>query len=282
MLHLPAQATEARYAATVTWETFANGAYEVATIQKEVHLFVQPNGQGYALDFRTSGPALTKPEDLEPLENMALRLSALYEWVSVQAAPTGEVGALLNHEALLQTWTRLSQEVQAATPEEDQVTSTMLQFLTAQVQSPASFLRSLQHDYLYQTLLPAVYEQPLSSTGKSPRTRQFSNFFDKTSLWFLEQLVLLPTSTTEHLLLRLSGNLDAQKTDLTAVHEHIAQDLHLATGTEAAALPAPHFHYEATYRFELTTGLPASIELILYARAGQLYSKAYTLTISRV
>jgi hypothetical protein len=35
------------------------------------------------------------------------------------------------------------------------------------------------------------------------------------------------------------------------------------------------------YVMETRTGLPTSIDLSVYARAGQLYNKEYTLTISR-
>ena len=269
------------YEATLSWETYANGTYQLSTIRKEVALRVQSNAAGYVLDFQiTSPPTLTRAEDLEPLEKIALHLAALYGRVVVQADATGEVTGLLNHEALLQTWDRLSQEMRAATLPDNQVLETMLGFLAQQLQSPAGFLQSLQHDYLYQTLLPNVYNQPLS--GAAPRWRQFSNFFDKVSLWFAEQAEALPTEPPT---LRLHGSLDAQRTDVAQVTALISNQLHLAPAPVAmpplpAVIPAPHFQYEAMYTLAPATNLPAHVELTVYARAGELYNKQYTLTLT--
>ena len=278
-LRLPPREATADYAAILEWELFARGEYQLSTIGKAVSLHVQPQEQGgYAVDFRLGTPTLARPEDQEPLQELALRLAALYAWVAVHASTTGEVTALRNHEAIQLAWAQLSQQVQATMAEGDQVTSSILAHLGQQVQSPASFLQSLSYDYLYQALLPNLYHQPLAGPAAQMRSRQFASFFDNTTLWFSERTTLLPEAPAGQVRLRLEGALDTQKTDVAAVRGHIAQALGLAP----EALPAPHFHYEATYTFALATGLPTSVELSVYARAGQLYNKEYTLTISRL
>lgn len=269
----------ARYAATLSWESYVNGDYQLITIEKEVALRVQPGGAGLAVAFETSLPTLVTPTDPEPL-------AALYARVLVQAAPTGEITALLNHPELVHTGTQVLLEMRAAAHEGDQITPALLSFAERQLQSPASVLASLQHDYLYQTLLPDFYLYPLGDVAAPPRQRWFTNFFDKVALCFSEQLEVLPSTTSEHLLLRLHGTLDTQQTNLTAVREAITKALQLALPPsetlDATALPAPHFHYEATYTIEQNTGLPLRSELTLYARAGQVYNKQYSLSINRL
>ena len=94
------------YAAATSWENYANGDYQQSVVQKEISLLAQANLGGYALTFETRNPAIREPKDAEALEEMALRLAGLYARVVVQAAPTGEVQALLNHEELLRNYTR--------------------------------------------------------------------------------------------------------------------------------------------------------------------------------
>ena len=276
----------ARYAATLSWESYVNGDYQLTTIEKEVALRVQPGGTGLAVAFETSPPTLVTPIDPEPLAALALRLAALYARVLVQAAPTGKITALLNHPELVHTGTQVLLEMRAAAHEDDQLTPALLSFAERQLQSPTSVLASLQHDYLYQTLLPNFYLYPLGDAAALPRQRWFTNFFDKVALCFSEQVEVLPSATSQHLLLRLHGTLDTQQTNLTVVCEAITKALQLpqppGETSNANVLPAPHFHYEATYTIELATGLPLCGELTLYARAGQVYNKQYALNINRL
>lgn len=286
VLHLRPQPEAAVYEARITWEAYANGEYQRTTISKEITLRVAATAAGFAFAMHTSPPTLTKPEDLEPLENMALRLASLYEHVEVQAAPTGEVTGLLNYEALRQTWTQLAQSLRAATVAHEEVSEAILGFLDRQLQNPAQVLASLRHDYLYQVLLPGCYEQPLGEPTALPQLRQFANFFDKTSLWFTETTTVQAAAEPGHFVLRRHGPLDAQRTDVAAVVRLIDQALCLAsppvgTAPLPAILPAPHFHYEATYVLEAATGLLQRAALSLYARAGLLFNKEYTLTLTR-
>jgi len=55
-----------------------------------------------------------------------------------------------------------------------------------------------------------------------------------------------------------------------------------ALGLPAAAEPAPHFGYEATYVVEQATGSLGELTLTVYARLAQLYNKQYTLTVQRL
>ena len=53
-----------------------------------------------------------------------------------------------------------------------------------------------------------------------------------------------------------------------------------ARGPGPADLPAPHFGYEARYKLCPHTGRPVSVWLNVFARAGGLYNKEYTLTLT--
>lgn len=272
------------YRAAITWETYANGDYQFSTIQKDVALRAQPQEAGYALDFYSGAPQLKKSGDLGALDALALRLAALYEHVAVQATAAGDFVALLNHRALLQTWDRLAQAIEAETHETDVLTINILIAISKQLFRPADFLQALQYDYLYPALLPLRYYPPAGAAR--PVLRQFANFFDKTALWFSEQAVVEPTDNPEQLTLALRGTLDAQQTDVPAVQQLIATALRQAVppaGTAAlpAQLPAPHFCYEATYLLAAATGLPLHLDLRVYARVGELFNKEYTLTITR-
>jgi hypothetical protein len=286
-LHLPRHPVVAAYEATVVWEAYANGDYQCSTIQKHVVVQAQPlAGQGHEISFRTQPPVLTKPQDLQPLEQIAVRLAALYERVVVQAAPTGAFVALLNHKELQQTWAGFEQELRDSTTDDDQVTKTLLAFVRGQLQTPEQFLQSLQHDYLYQALLPTIYQQGGASAAPLVKKRVFSNFFDKTPLVFSEEITVQPAEQPEQLMLAIRGTIDKQSTPMPAVAALISKALQLApapSGAPAlpAVLPEPHFGYEATYVLDQPTGLPGSVELTVYARAGELFNKQYSLTIAR-
>lgn len=287
VLPLALRPAAAVYQATAVWEAYANGDYHRSTIRKQVVLQVRAAGRpGYELDFRTNPPVLTTAQDLQPLEQVAVRLAALYERLVVQAAPSGEFVALLNHEALLHTWAGMAQALRAATTDDDDVTNTLLAFMDAQLQHPDRVLLSLQHDYLYQTLLPNFYNQPLASRDAPARSRRFTSFFDQVPLWFWEHVRVQPAETPEQLTVRLQGTLDAQKTDTAAVQALMVKALELAPSPAGAPplptpLPAPHFAYEATYVLAQPTGLPLSVDLTVYARLNEVYNKQYSLTITR-
>ena len=280
-LRPPAEACA--YAAALTWESYVNGAYQHATVHKQLTLRAEPNAAGYAVEICSLPPVLATPADPEALAQLAGRLAALYARVLVQAAPTGEVVALLNHAEVLETWARLAPALRAATTEDDQVTTTLLAFVDRQLQTPAGFLRSLDHDYLYQALLPALYNQPLGRADHPGRPRRFAHFFDKVALCFSEHVRVEPGEAPEPLTLRLHGTLDAQTTDVAAIERRIAKEFQTSSpaGTPVpAVIPPPRFQYEATYVVARDTGLPQRVALNVSARAGLLYNKEYTLALA--
>ncbi|WP_046244101.1 hypothetical protein [Hymenobacter terrenus] len=251
----------------------------MSDITKRVTLGGRPAGDGsYVLDFGMGPPVLTKPEDLQSMETLALRLSASYEWVSLQAAPTGRLLAVVNHEHLLHTWEILAQSLRETSSPDDQITPTLLDFIGRQLQDPHNVLRSLRHDYLYQTLLGDFYDQRLGTAADAARTRGFSQFFDDLPLWFSEQVEVVPIAADEPMTLALKGTLDSQQTDVAAIRELMMQ----AVGAAADPALAPHFKYEATYVLDPDTGLPFRVELTVYGRLAELYNKEYTLTLQRI
>lgn len=267
------------YEAVACWEAYATGDYHTSTITKQVVLTGRPLATGGCeIDFRTSPPVFTKPKDPESLETMVLRLAALYEWVVVQTASTGQFTALLNHSSVLRTWDAVAQSLRDLTSADDQLTPTLIQFISQQLRDPANFMRSLRHDYLYNTLVPDFYAQPLGGPTSPVRTREFSQFFDKLPLVFFEQIEVLPAEGDEMVTLVLRGNLDSQKTDVPTIHKLMAA----AVGAANDLSVAPHFYYEACHVLDSRTGLPQRVELTVYGRLAAVYNKQYTLTISRL
>ena len=161
------------YEAVIGWETYVNGEYHTSTITKQVALRLQalPEG-GFDLDLRTSPPVLAKPEDRQSLESVALQLAALYEWLVIQVAPSGQFLAVSNHDAVCRTWEALARTLQEAAAAGDRITPTLLQFIGQQLQDPSKFLFSLRHDYLYQTLVFDHYDQPAEQPEHSPAVCQ--------------------------------------------------------------------------------------------------------------
>lgn len=276
----------ATYAATLTWELYTPDDYQCSTIEKELTLRKQRCANGYVAEFCTKPPRLTKQENLEDLEQVALRLAKLYEQVVVQTTSTGELIALLNHAALNQTWVRLAQELRAATTADDQVTATLLAFLERQVQHPDSLLQSLANDYLYQALLRDFDERQPGQPAAPAQQRAFANFFDKQTLFFGEEVTTTPAEAAGQLHVELRGIVDVQKTDVAGIEALIGQALRGArVAVEASppgTRPAPGFSYKATHVLDQATKLPLRVALTLAVRLGQLYNKEYNLSVIRL
>ncbi|HEX8330360.1 MAG TPA: hypothetical protein VF629_22710 [Hymenobacter sp.] len=272
----------AHYTATSRWEAYAAGDFQATTVAKTLRLQVHSLAEGMSVTLESGPPSLRTSTDTEPLAELAQRLAALYARLELLLTPAGEVAALLNYDALRQAGEQLLTELRATTAPDDRVTATLLDFTERQLASPAALLHSLQFDYLYQTLLPGLCHQPFGS----PRPpRRFAGFFDKTPLWFAEQVTAEPVVGTESVGLRVHGPLDLQRTDSVTVQNHLANALQLAAASwpgQSPPLPTPHFCYEAAYTMELATGLPEHAELTVYARAGQLLNKEYHLTLARI
>lgn len=282
-LVLPAQPTH--YRVVSNWENYVNGAYQRSTIEKNLSLWVQQNEAGYAFEFQTTATRLATLRDPEPLEEMALRLAALYNRVVVQADPAGQLVALLNQEEIGATWEQLAAEIRASTLATDALTHTVLTFLGRQVQSSSRFLQSLRHDYLYQTLVLGCCGPPLPAAPA--RQRVFAQFFEGVPLCFAEHTSLLPTLEGALPTMQLHGPLDEQKTDLPALKVLLEAALRQEQPARAAQqlpqqLPAPHFHYQATYLPAAATSLPMQAEVQVYARVGEFFNKEYNLTLTQL
>ena len=266
------------YQAVCCWETYAGGAYKPSTVTKQVALSGRQLAEGdVELDFRSCTPALTKPTDQESLETLALRLAVLYQQVIVRAAPTGAFLELLNHAALRQTWAQLAQELQEATTADDQLTATLIQFMSQQLQSPVRVLHSLRYDYLYAALVPNLFALPMDCASPTARTREFAQFFDKQALFFAEQVQVLEPAAEATVTVACRGTVDAQRTDVAAIGRLMAQ----AVSQPADAVVVPHFHYAATHVLDVATGLPQRVDLTVYGRLAAHYNKQYTLTLTR-
>lgn len=269
----------ATYQAAATWEEYKQGDYQTATITKQVALVVRPRAGHYEVEIRVNQLALQK-NDPEPLEELAVRLAALYEWIVVDVGPAGQPQALLNHEAMQQRWEALKTDLRQTSGEDDQITNYLITNIDQQLQDPVNLLNSLQFDYLYSTLFH------LLNKSASDSERSFPQFFENYGLWFSERLTWFPTEALNLATVIMRGTLDEQQTDVSAIGQWIATALDAVLSqppnVPAASTSAPHFGYQATYVVEQTTGMPTRIELTVYARLGELYNKEYTLLFTRL
>lgn len=286
-LRLQPQAEAAGYDAAATWEEYANGVHNTATVAKQISLDVRQVGGHYEIDFQTQAPAIAKKDDLQPLEQVALRLAALYEWVVVKTSATGQFLDVLNHAQMLRTWEVLQADLRAATTDDDAVTQVVVEQIGKQLEDKANVLRSLQHDYLYETLVKNMYNQAFALGRVYSQARKFSQFFAGTDLWFAEQLEVEKPRDDAELVLVFRGKIDAEQTDVASIGRAIAAVLdanpppagQVPVAAAPETVPAPHFGYEARYEVEKATGLPAAVELTVYARLLDVYNKQYTLIL---
>ena len=238
-LRLQPQPEAVAYAVAATWEEYVNGAYKTSTVQKQVSLGVRTGAEGYEVEIRTAPPAVAKQGDLEPLEQLALRLAALYERVVVDVSPTGELRDVLNHAQLLQTWETLRTSLRESTTDDDVIIPKLVAAVDRQLADKANVRRSLRHDYVYETLVKNIYDVALAPGRLYARSRGFSRFFADVDLCFAEQLEVAPAEAAGHVRLTCTGKIDAQQTDVPAVHRAI-ESLLRAEGPAAAPPAADH------------------------------------------
>jgi len=265
------------YAVTIQWEEYAASTYQLTTLTKHLTLQVTPRdtaGEG-VLDLHTSGLHLHKQEnqrplDLEPVEAWAQRLAALYAWVQVRTAATGEWVEVRNHAHIAQAWAALRPELLAGSPPEEPLLARLLASVDRQLSDPPAVRHSLRYDYLYQVLAGGWPTPPPGDGWSAGQPRCFPAFLPRTDLHFTEQVRAQPAAPGQRAL-AVRGTLDATRTDLGAL-----------------ALPAgpagqlPHAHYEAHVRLDAATGWPTHVKLTVYVRVEHVYSKHYTLTLARV
>ncbi|RZK95886.1 MAG: hypothetical protein EOO62_29720 [Hymenobacter sp.] len=278
----PAWSPPVRYELTTRWEEFANEEHRQTLLTKQVQVRLRPLARGRALWLHTTAPQLSRKDTVQLLEQLALQAAALYEHIIVELTPDGQLVRLLNYPELCQAWATLKAALLAEAAAEDQLTRKLVELLEKQVTQEEKVLYSLRHDYMYQALAQAVSLAHGVARSAEGVSREFSEFFPHSSLWFAEANA---TVAVEQLNVRfaLRGVLDQAKTDVPAIQQLMRAALGLpAAAAGDAAGPAPHFGYEATYAVEQATGVLTELTLTVYARLAQLYNKQYTLTVHRL
>lgn len=215
----------AEYRAVQKWKTFLAGKQQLLTVTKQLGLGIRAWGDRYELHFATTAPQLIRQDDLQPLEQLALRLAALYESVVVEASPTGQFLAVLNHEQLLSTWQTLRSGLLATTTDDDALTVFLVEFLDRQLPDPANVLQSLRQDYVYQTLVHDIYAQPLMAGCAEGRIREFPRFFPQQSLHFFEHCTEIERTVAGRVQLSFRGVLDVARTDVAGIGQVMAAAL---------------------------------------------------------
>lgn len=264
----------ARFQVYARWEEFAQDKLQETLITKQVQVRLRRTGAGQAAWLHTTEPQLRRTDAIQPVEQLALRVAALYEHVVLGVASNGGLTHLLNYPQLCQTWDALKATLLAEAAAEDQLTRKLVELVEKEVAHEEKMLHSLRHDYLYQVL-----GQVLSTAGTGPRnagaaSREFSNFFPHLNLWFREETEAFPAEGQQRRF-ALRGVLDEAQTDVGAIHRLMRKALALPDATPAAVptAPVPHFGYEADYVLNQATGTLAGLTLTVYARLGLLYNK---------
>ena len=269
-----------RYALTSFWEARHGGRVQRTTLEKEVTLHYAPTGAGRArLTYREAPPVLRKP-DPSAFEKAVLLLASLYQHLELDVSATGQLLALRNHAAVLETWQTVEQELIRRSGGGDDVTQDLRTAMHALLQDPANLLASLSYDYAWGWLLPDFYGQRFESGWRYTRTQCFGRFFAAADLWFAERLELGDAPAEGQATLLLRGTLDTTRTDLAAVAQQMDAERE-AAGAASAAPMAPtdpaavSAAYEATYQLDRATGWPVALDVSVRCQAGAAYSKEY-------
>lgn len=273
----------ARYQVVTRWEEFAREEYRQTLITKQVQVRLRPSEVGRAAWLHTTEPLLSRKDAIQPVEQLALRVAALYEHVVVGLAPDGRLTHLLNYSQLCQTWGALKAKLLDEADAEDQLTRKLVELVEKEVAHEDKMLNSLRHDYMYQVLGQVLSTGRAAARNAGATSREFSNFFPHVSLWFTENKEAV-SAEDQQLRFALRGGLDATRTNVATIHQLMLTALALpdAPPTAATTAPVPHFGYEAEYVVNQATGTLVDLTLTVYARLAQLYNKQYTLTVHRL
>lgn len=266
-----------RYALTSFWEARHAGSVQRTTLEKALTLHYVPASARAAarLTYLAAPPVLRKP-DPSAFEKAVLALAALYQHLELDVSPVGQLLALRNHPAILQTWQAVQKELRRRSGGDDDVTQDLLGAVGALLRDPAALLASLSYDYAFGWLLPDFYGQRFESGWRYEQPRCFARFFAEADVWFGERLELGSAPIAGQATLHLRGQLDAARTDLAAVAEQIRAE-RAAAGLAAPAPDAAAVsgEYEATYHLDQATGWPVALDASVRCRAGAAYSKEY-------
>ncbi len=272
-----------RYALTSFWEERWPGRVQRTTIEKSLTLHYAPDATGGGrLTYRADPPKLCKP-DLTALETILLLLAPLYQHLELTVAPTGQLLALHNHEAIRRTWAAIRPELlRRAGGGEDEFTQLLLASVEAQLQVPAQLLASLAFDYAFAFLLPDCYGQLLEGDYYYPRARELPKFFADSALCLHERLALQPAAVGR-VALQSRGTLDAARTNLAAVARQVDAARQAVDATAPTTDPATlRADYEATYQLDAATGWPLLLDASVRCYAAATYSKEYFLRLEQL
>jgi len=272
-----------RYAQASFWEERCLGVVNRTTIDKTItlHWHLQPNAQA-VLTYEAASPVLQKP-NLTALEKALLLLATLYQRLEADTTAAGQLLILRNHAEILHTWTAVQEELIRRSGGEDEVTQILLKAVSAQLQQPEAILASLCHDYSFAFLLPDLYHQRFESSFSYEQAREFPLFFTNTSLCFWEHLVVMAPVAAGRARLRVSGSLDATRTNMAAVAQQVDAAFAAANLPAHTTSPATlHGTYEAVFDLDLVTGWPITVEASVVCRAGDSYSKEYYLRFEQL
>lgn len=282
----PIPAGGLRYALTSYWEERrASAAPQRTLLTKTLTLGWEAQPAGQALvDYRAEAPRLRKP-DLSAYERTLLVLADLYQHLVLRASPAGQLVAILNQEELRQTWATARAELtRRSGGGEDEFTQLLVAGVEAQLAQPTAVLASLRFDYAFGLLFANLYQQRFESGWRYGQAQCFAHFLPDTDLWFAERLEVGAPAGPGRAALRVSGLLDAARTDLAAVAQQV--DAALALAASPAGPPAPPTDpaalrgtYEATYDLDAATGWPRLLEASVCCRAGEAYRKEYFLRL---
>lgn len=263
------------YAIRSEWPEFVAGEARRTPLEKTVGLRVRPHEDRWHLGLRTSAPRLGTP-DPTFFDEMALLLAELYADLVLEAAPTGQLLSLANQPEVRAAWVRVRQELLRRYPAPSELLNQLVAEVDRQLAQPVGLWPSLAYDYSYAALPGDFYQQPFETTHQYVGPKVFPQFFEGLDLHFVESRRLAPADEPNQAALRLTGAIDPVATDLAAVAQRIQTALRLPVA------PAPgevRLAYEATHRFETSTGLPMAVALTVSCTYHDQYRKEYHLAI---
>lgn len=276
--------TQWAYSVVSFWEVRLPGRLTERTmLTKKVELLAttEPGGS-LRVKYNASLPAFQQP-DLSSYERLLLLLGSLYQRLELRVLPAGQLVSLLNEATIHQAWGAAKEELMSRSGGRDSFTEVLVRGVEQQLARPGALLASLRLDYLFSFLWQNVYGQRFESQFWYEQPRCFPRFFAGIDLWFSERLELLPPAAGQ-VALRLSGTLDASRTDLAALRRQL--DTEREDGGLAACAPAQlaalRGEYTATCQLDLATGWPVALEASVRCHADDAYSKEYFLRLEQL
>jgi len=148
---------EARYTVQVERSEFTGGPIRRTNLTMVLGLRILPYADNWQISLRAEAVELLKP-DLTAFDKIALLVNRLYARLELEAAPTGELLRLLNHEEVGQRWPEIEQELRQKYPEPSDVLAALLHDVPQQLAYPDGLWDSLSYTYLYAALLGDFYQ----------------------------------------------------------------------------------------------------------------------------